>query len=91
MVRKLSASHQLKMAASSSAAVFEEGELALYWQPGEDVHLVHVDKVVTPHSSGAHAEYLVSSLNTAMRKEVAGCWLQKPEVTDLGMGGQLYD
>ena len=58
---------------------------ALYWQPGEEVHLVYVEKVVMLNGRGAHVKCLIASLNTAMGKRVPGYWLQNPELTDFAM------
>ena len=69
--------------ADSMVDVFQVGELAIFWQPQQDVQVVHIDRVISVHGQGSFAEYEVTGLESKRKIKVAGCWLQKPQVTEI--------
>ena len=66
---------QMKMAASL-VDDFEKGELAIFWEPQQNIECVHIDRAITKHGQVSFAEYEVTGLETQRNMKVARCRTQ---------------
>ena len=67
------------------ATKFTEGDLACYWQPNEPERLVCVKRIKMMATNVNPTEYTVYCLENGKEYNVAGCWLQQVEISDVEM------